>query len=119
VGHRRIAQVLGRPETTVREWCRRLRERAVLAAEMLLARVASWGWSSWELPTTPARRLVAAADALAGQWRRRRGPVGRWRVTSLITGGLLLATNRTSPLAGERAGSWMLAKSIWEVPNSP
>ena len=118
-GHRRIARVLGRPETTVREWCRRFRERAGLLAELLLARAASWGWSSWELPTASARRVVAAADALAGQWRRRRGPVGRWRLTNLITGGLLLADNRTSPLAGEQAGAWMSAKSIQEVPNGP
>jgi len=88
-------------------------------AELLLARAASWGWSGWELPTSAARRLVAAADALGGQWRRRRGPVRRWRLANLITGGLLLATNMTSPLAGERAGSWMSAKSIEEVPNGP
>jgi hypothetical protein len=118
-GHRRIARALGRPETTVREWCRRMRERAVLAAELLLARAASWGWSSWEVPTSPVRRLVFAVKALADQWRRRRGPVRRWRLINLITGGLLLATNRTSLLAAERHWSWMSAKSIWEVPNGP
>jgi len=118
-GHRRIARALKRPATTVREWCRRFRERAGLLAELLLARAASWGWSSWELPTSPLRRLLAAVEALAGRWRRRRGAVQPWRLTNLITGGLLLATNRTSPLAGERRGSWMSAKSIWEVPNGP
>ena len=118
-GHRRIARVLGRPETTVREWCRRLRERDGLVAELLLARATSWGWSGWELPASAARRLVFAVETLAGQWRRRWGPVWRWWLTNLITGGLLLATNRTSPLAGERGWSWMSAKSIEEVPNGP
>jgi hypothetical protein len=118
-GHRRIARALGRPETTVREWCRRFREGAQLVAELLMARAASWGWSGWELPTAPGRRVVAAAEALAGLWQRRRGPVRRWRLTNLITGGLLLASNRTSPLAAERAWSWMSAKSTQEVPNGP
>jgi transposase-like protein len=118
-GHRRIARALRRPETTVREWCRRFRERAEGAAELLLERAASWGWSSWEVPTAPAGRSVFAVKVLAGRWRRRRGPVGSWRLANLVTGGLLLATNRTSPLAVGHAWSWMSAKSIQEVPNGP
>jgi Homeodomain-like domain len=118
-GHRRIARMTGRPETTVRGWCRRFRERAELAAEILLARAVSWGWSDWELPTSALQRCLAAAKALASQWRRRRGPVRSCRLTNLITGGGLLATNSTSLLATGRAWSWMSAKSIQEVPNGP
>ena len=118
-GHRRIAKALGRPETTVRGWCRRFRSRAGQVAEMLLARAVSWGWSGWELPTAPARRCLAAVEALASRWRRRWGAVRSWRLANLITGGRLLASNKTSPLAGERGWSWMSAKSIQEVPNGP
>ena len=118
-GHRRIARVIGRPETTVREWCRRFGSRAGLVAELLLARAVSWGWSGWDLPTSALRRCLIGAEALASQWRRRRGPVQAWRLTNLITGGRLLATNRTSPLAAWPAWSWMSAKSTQEVPNGP
>lgn len=118
-GHRRIARRTGRPETTVRDWCRRFRIRAGSAAEILLARAVSWGWSGWELPSAPMPRCLAAAEALASQWRRRRGPVWTWRLTNLITGGRLLSTNRTPLLAAGQAWSWMSAKSIQEVPNGP
>lgn len=118
-GHRRIARTTGRPETTVRGWCRRFRVRAGLAAEILLARAVSWGWSDWELPTSAMSRCLAGTEALASQWRRRRGPVRTWRLVNLITGGGLLASNRTSPLAAGPAWPWMSAKSIKEVPNGP
>lgn len=118
-GHRRIARMTGRPETTVRGWCRRFRSRAGLAAEILLARAVSWGWSDWELPTSPLRRCLAAVEALVSQWRRRHGPVRAWRLTNLITGGGLLTTNMTSLLAAGPAWPWMSAKSIQEVPNGP
>lgn len=118
-GYRRIGRAVGRPETTVRGWCRRFRGRAGLVAEMLLARAASWGWSGWELPTSPLRRCLAAAEALASQWQRRRGPAPFWRLTNSITGGRLLATNRTAPLAAWPAWSWMSTKSKQEVTNGP
>ena len=118
-GHRRIAEALARPETTVRAWCRRWRWLVVGMAGELLAKAVSWGWSGWELPSSPLLRCLAALEALSGQWSRRHGPVRSWRLANLITGGLLPATNRTLPLAGEGAGSSMSAKSIWEVPNGP
>ena len=40
---------------------------------------------------------------MAGQWRRRRGPVEGWRLVKLITGGRLLATNTSAPLAAGQA----------------
>jgi hypothetical protein len=118
-GHRRIARAVGRPETTVRDWCRRFRGRAALVASVLLGRAVSWGWSGWELPTAPLPRCRAAVEAMAVQWRRRRGPVGSWRLANLITGGWLLATNTSPPLAAGPAWSWMSAKSQQEVPNGP
>jgi hypothetical protein len=118
-GHRRIAALVGRPETTVRGWCRRFRGGAETITGVLLARAVSWGWSGWELPSSPLQRCVAAVEALAGQWRRRRGSAGAWRVTNLITGGWLAATNTTSPLATRSVWSWMSAKSNQEVPSGP
>lgn len=118
-GHRRIAKAIGRPETTVRAWCRRFRGRAALVAGVLLALAVSWGWSAWELPSLPLPRCLAAVEAMAAQWRRRRGPVRSWRLANLITGGRWLATNTTVPLAAGRAWHWRSAKSKQEVPNGP
>ncbi len=118
-GHRRIAKAIGRPETTVRAWCRRFRGGAILVGGVLLARAVSWGWSGWELPTLPLPRCLAAMEAMAGQWRRRRGPVRSWRLVNLIIGGRLLASNTTMLLAAGTAWLWISAKSTQEVPNGP
>lgn len=118
-GHRRIARAVGRPETTVRDWCRRFRGRAALVASVLLGWAVSWGWSGWELPTAPLPRCRAAVEAVAAQWRRRRGPVERWQPVNLITGGRLLGTNTSAPLAAGQTWSSMSAKSKQEVPNGP
>lgn len=118
-GHRRIARALGRPEETVRGWLRRLRKWAVGLSGELLAKATSWGWSSWETPTSGLARLWAAVLALAGQWRRRRGWASALAVANLITGGRLLATNRTAPLAARTTSAWMAAKSNSEVADDP
>jgi len=118
-GHRRIAKAVDRPETTVRGWCRRFRAGAELVARVLLAWAVSWGWWGWELPTSPLPRCLAAVEVVAGQWRRRGGRVRSWRLANLITGGRLLATNTSVPLAAGRAWFWMSAKSKQEVPNGP
>ena len=98
-GVRRIAVALGRPETTVREWCRRFGRVATDLAAALLAAAVRAGWSGFDLPVAPGPRCLAAVDALASAWARRHGPVGPWRITALITGGAWLAPNTTSPLA--------------------
>ena len=99
VGVRRIAVALGRPETTVREWCRRFGRVATDLARVLLAAAVRAGWSGFDLPTAPGPRCLAAATALASAWARRGGPVGVWRLAALVTGGAWLARNTTSPLA--------------------
>lgn len=100
MGVRRIAAALGRPETTVREWCRRFGAVAIGLGRALLAAAVAAGWSGFELPDAPVPRAAAAVAALASAWSRRRGPVPAWRVAALVTGGTLLAPNTTSPLAG-------------------
>jgi hypothetical protein len=118
-GHRRIAQELGRPATTVRGWLRRIRRWAGQLGRELLAVAVAWGWSSWEVPPLALPRLVTAVVALGEQWQRRRGYAEPWRVANLVTGGSLVATNITLPLAGARASGWMAGSSDSEVPDGP
>jgi hypothetical protein len=106
-GARRIAAALGRPETTVREWCRRFNQAAGDLASTLLAAAVRAGWTGFDLPVAPGSRCLAAAAALASAWTRRHGPVGPWRLAVLVTGGAWLAPNTTSPLAPATASSVM------------
>lgn len=106
-GVRRIAVALGRPETTVREWCRRFGRVATDLAAALLAAAVRIGWTGFDLPTAPRPRATAAADALGTAWARRHGPVRPWRLVVLVTGGAWLAPNTTSPLAPPSASSLM------------
>jgi hypothetical protein len=110
-GVRRIAATLGRPETTVREWCRRFRATADALARVLLAGAIRIGWSGFDLPTAPGPRCLAAVDAFASAWARRHGPVGPWRLAALVTGGAWLARNTTSPLAAPGASPLMARTS--------
>ncbi len=110
-GVRRIAATLGRPETTVREWCRRFGRNAGPIARSLLGAAVAAGWSAFEVPTAPGPRCLAAVAALASAWSRRRGPVVPWRVAALVTGGTLLAPNTGPPLAAASAGPVMAGTS--------
>ncbi len=107
LGVRRIAAALERPETTVRDWCRRFGRVAAGLARILLAAAVERGWSGFDLPTAPRPRAAAAVAALASAWIRRHGPVGSWRVAALVTGGTLLAPNTGSPLASAAAAPVM------------
>jgi hypothetical protein len=106
-GVRRIAVALGRPETTVREWCRRFGRVATDLAAALLAAAVRIGWSGFDLPVAPGPRCLAAVDALAATFARRHGPVRPWRLAALVTGGAWLAPNTSSPLAAAAASSLM------------
>lgn len=98
LGHRPIAGLLGRPETTVRGWLRRVRSVAASLATTLLAGAVAVGWAGWDLPTAPLPRLVAAVHALASRWPGDRS-AEPWSIAALVTGGTLLTTNTTAPLA--------------------
>lgn len=106
-GVRRIAATLERPETTVREWCRRFRAAADELARVLLAAAVRVGWSGFDLPVAPGARCLAAATVLASAWARRHGPVPPWRLAALVTGGAWLARNTGSPLASPAASPVM------------
>lgn len=114
-GVRRIAALLGRPETTVREWCRRFEQTAGTLAAVLLAAAVRIGWSGFELPTAPGPRAAAAVTALGSAWARRHGPVEPWRLAALVTGGAWLARNTTSPLA-PTAASPLMARTPRSTP---
>lgn len=111
-GVRRIAATLARPETTVREWCRRFGRVATDLAATLLAAAVRIGWTGFELPVAPGPRAAAAVAALAAVWSRRHGPVGPWRLATLVTGGAWLAPNTTSPLAEGTASPVMARTSL-------
>jgi hypothetical protein len=106
-GVRRIAATLGRPETTVREWCRRFGAVAGSLGATLLAAAVRSGWSGFDLPVAPRSRCLAAANALRAAWTRRHGEGGAWRLANLVTGGAWLAPNTTSPLAAMPVSSLM------------
>ena len=118
-GHRRIAAELGRAESTVRGWLRRVRRAVTTLSRRLLALAVSWGWQSWDLPVAELARLVAAVTAAAERWQRQRQPVMRWWVANLVTGGGLLTTNTTRPLAGSATTDWMAVITKQEVPHGP
>ena len=94
-GHRRIAGLLGRPESTVRGWLRalarnagRVRERFTSLAALLVTDPplpAPAGSPSADAVAAVAAAAVAAA-MLAGV-----STVARWELASAVTCGLLLA----------------------------
>lgn len=112
LGMRRIAAALARPETTVREWCRRFGRNAGTLARTLFGVAVAAGWSGFEVPTEAGARATAAVAALASAWTRRHGPARAWRLAHLVTGGSWLAANTTSPLAPPAASPVMARTSL-------
>lgn len=118
LGHRPIAAALGRPETTVRGWLRRLRSSALPHAATLLARAVALGWSGFELPVAGLPRLCAAVHALAERWPATL-PSGPWALATLVTGGGLLATNTGAPLEATGTSGQMAPTRSREVSHGP
>lgn len=98
VGHRRIAEALGRPASTVRSWLRRFGQLAQALREH---------FTRWAHVLDPGRGPVApspstfgdaveAAGVLGAVAVRRFGPRPPWSLISVVTGGRLLA-NTSSP----------------------
>ena len=118
LGHRRVAEVVGRPETTVRGWLRRLRSVATTLTTTLLARAVALGWSGFELPVAPLPRLCAGVHALAGHWPGS-AAAGPWAIACLVTGGGLLATNTDAPLERTVRSGGMAGPSRKEASRGP
>jgi hypothetical protein len=104
LGMRPVAERLGLPLTTARDWRRRFRVNAVRFAMVLVA---------WAVRLDAAPVLLsgaaderAALEALGASWQRARTRFGGrtpglWRFWSLISGGRALGTNRSRPMRRE------------------
>ena len=111
VGMRPVAERLGIPMTTARDWRRRFRVNAVRLAIVLVALA---------VRLDPAPVLLSGADheraafeALGASWQRAQARFGArtpelWRFWSLISGGRVLGTNRSPPYAPRTGADWMV-----------
>ena len=114
-GHRAIAVLLGRPESTVRGWLRALARNAGRVRERFTSLAASLVTDP-PLPApagSPSADAVAAvaAAAAAAVLMPGVGGVARWELASAVTCGLLLAPSWPSWRA-TRAGVWAAASSV-------
>jgi transposase-like protein len=100
VGARRAAAALSRPHSTVRDWRRRFRARAVLLATGIAAAVVATTGTVARLHADPEQACLQAMAA-AGQALASRGrTVGNcFVVANVICGSHLLSTNTHPPWA--------------------
>lgn len=106
LGMRIVADQVGVPMTTARDWRRRFRVRAPALTAALVALAVHLDASPVLLEGNPE---TAAIQALGATWQRARRRFGDripsvWRFWSLTSGGPALGTNR-SPPATRRAGA--------------
>lgn len=110
LGMRPVAERLGVPMTTARDWRRRFQVNALMMVTALVA-VA--------VHLDPAPALLSAAghetvalEALGAAWDRARRRFAErtpelWRFWSLISGGHALGTNRSPPYPRRTGADWM------------
>jgi hypothetical protein len=110
LGIRPVAERLGVPMTTARDWQRRFRVHALILATTLVALA---------VHLDPAHVLLSAAnnekvglEALGAAWQRARRRFGDriprlWRFWSLISGGKALETNGSPPATRRLGAGWM------------
>jgi hypothetical protein len=104
-GHRRAAELVGRPPSTVRGWLRRIGQVAVRVLAVFAAAAAEFGVEFVApAPTTdPVGAVVELVGALArAAARRLGGSCEPWRLAAVISGGRLLAP--TGPDLGVGVG---------------
>jgi hypothetical protein len=112
-GHRTIAGLLGRPESTVRGWLRALARNAGRVRERFTSLAASLVTDP-PLPVpagSPAADAVAAVAAAAATAVLLPGvrEVARWELASAVTCGLLLAPSWPAA-AGNASWLWAAAR---------
>jgi len=100
-GLRTVAERVGRPHTTVRDWWRRFRQQAKTMVMALSCRAIELGIV---LPRVSPAADWAALETLAAVWqyaRHRWGQsiAGLWQFWSGISGGLALGRHTSPPLA--------------------
>jgi len=111
LGMRPVAERLGVPMTTARDWRRRLRVNALVLATALVAIAVHLDPAPVLLSGTNHER--AALEALGATWQRaytrfRARVPELWRFWSLISGGKTLGTNRSPPFASRTGADWMV-----------
>ena len=110
LGMRSVANRLGVPMTTAREWRRRFQLCAPALAAALVA-VAVYLDPTAVLLSNDGE--AAALEALGAAWQRARTRSGErvptvWRFSSLISGGKALGTNRSPPFRQRSGADWMV-----------
>jgi hypothetical protein len=97
LGHRRIAERLGRPAATVRGWLRRFASRA-LALRSAFTRLACALDRDPQLPGPAGSQvadavaaILAAAAAVARRWGTDALAVSAWELAAAVSGARLLA----------------------------
>lgn len=104
-GHRRVAELVGRPATTVRGWLRRIGRVVDRVLAVLAAAAGELGTEfTTPAPTAgPVGAVVELVGALARAVARRLGgSCEPWRLAAVISGGRLLAP--TGPDLGSGVG---------------
>ena len=110
LGMRPIAERLGVPMTTARDWRRRFQVNALAMVTAFVALAVRLDPASVLLSGRDHERT--ALEALGASWQRARTRFGErvpelWRCWSLISGGRALGTNRSPPYAGRTGMDWM------------
>jgi hypothetical protein len=111
LGIRPVAERLGVPMTTARDWQRRFRGNALMMVTALVA-------VAVQLDPAPVllrapNDETAALEALGATWQRVRTRFGErvpelWRWWSVISGGKALGTNRSPPYPRRTGAAWMM-----------
>ena len=110
LGLRPVAEQLGVPMTTARDWRRRFQVNALLMVTTLLALAVHLDPAPVLLST--AGQESVALEALGAAWDRARQRFAErtpepWRFWSLISGGHALGTNRSPPYPARSGADWM------------
>jgi hypothetical protein len=111
LGMRPVAERLGVPMTTARDWRRRFRVNALVLRTALVALAVHLDPAPVLLSATDHERV--ALEALGATWQRastrfREQVPELWRFWSLISGGKALGTNRSPPFALRSGADWMV-----------
>ena len=110
LGMRSVAERVGVPMTTAREWRRRFQLNALLMVAALVSVAVHLDPAPVLLSATGPE--TAALEALGAAWERARRRFAErtpqlWRGWSLISGGRALGTNRSPPYPRRSGTAWM------------
>jgi hypothetical protein len=94
-----VAALLAVPRSTARGWVIALVCRAVAITTVFASEAIAQGSDAFDLATTPAVAAVEAIGRAYDAVRRRLAGniVGLWRFASVVSGGMLIATNKDPP----------------------